>query len=245
MDNIENISGKVQSGQGQTRYYQDDPKIYVAVDCIIFGFDAGSLNILLFKRKVEPMAGEWSLIGGFLQENESLDQAAERILFKHTGLSNLYLEQLYTYGDMFRDPGARVVSTAYFALIKVEDYNEELGHKYGAKWFDIRNAPDLIFDHNIMVDKALRRLRRKSLSQPIGFELLPDKFTIPQLQKLYEAIHQTDLDKRNFRKKILSMNLLEKLEEKERAGSRKGAFLYRFDAEKYLKAVDSGFLFEI
>jgi 8-oxo-dGTP diphosphatase len=233
------------SGHMSVKFYDENQPFFVAVDCIIFGFDAGSLNILLLKRKFEPMAGAWSLIGGFLNENEGLDQAAERILFKHTGLSNLYLEQLYTYGDVLRDPGARVVSTAYFALIKVEDYNEELGQKYGAKWFDIRNAPPLIFDHNVMVDKALRRLRRKSLSQPIGFELLPDKFTIPQLQKLYEAIHQTELDKRNFRKKILSMNLLEKLEEKEKTGSRRGAFLYRFDTRKYNKAVDSGFLFEI
>jgi len=184
-------------------------------------------------------------MGGFLNDNESLDEAAERILFSLTGLRNLYLEQLLSYGEVERDPAARVISVSYYALINTEDYNNELGNKYGAKWFELPKKPALIFDHDEMLDKALRRLRRKTRSQPVGFELLPEKFTIPQLQKLYEAIHQVQLDKRNFRKRILAMNLLEKLSEKEKGASRKGAFLYRFDIEKYEEAINSGFLFEI
>jgi ADP-ribose pyrophosphatase YjhB (NUDIX family) len=197
------------------------------------------------KRKFPPLKGAWSLMGGFLNDGESLDEAAERVLFSLTGLRNLYLEQLNSYGEVKRDPAARVVSVSYYALIKTEDYKEELGVNYGAKWFDLSKKPTLIFDHDVMVDKALRRLRRKTRSQPIGFELLPEKFTIPQLQKLYEAIHQVQLDKRNFRKRILAMDFLEKLEEKEKGASRKGAFLYRFDIDKYEEAINSGFLFEI
>ena len=227
------------------KYYADNYFVYVAIDCIIFGFDNSSLNVLLVKRKVTPMKGAWSLMGGFIHEGESLDDAAGRILFSCTGLRDLYLEQLYCYGEVNRDPAARVISVSYYALIKTEDYKEELGLRYGAKWFEFAKKPALIFDHDIMIDKALRRLRRKSRSQPIGFELLPEKFTIPQIQKLYEAIHQIQLDKRNFRKRILAMNFLEKLQEKEKGASRKGAFLYRFDIDKYEEAINSGFLFEI
>jgi 8-oxo-dGTP diphosphatase len=226
-------------------YYAEHNRFYVAVDCIIFGFDKSTLKVLLVKRKFSPMKGGWSLMGGFLNENESLDEAAQRILVSLTGLRSPFLEQLLTYGELKRDPAERVISVSYYALINTEDYNEELGLSYGAKWFDLSKKPGLIFDHDEMLDKALRRLRRKTRSQPIGFELLPEKFTIPQLQKLYEAIHQVQLDKRNFRKRILSMHFLEKLDEKEKRASRKGAFLYRFDIEKYEQAVNSGFLFEI
>jgi len=215
------------------------------VDCIIFGFDYRQLKLLLIKRNFQPQKGKWSLVGGFLNAEESLDQSALRILNTLTGLNDIYLEQLYTYGEIKRDPGERVLSTAYYALINAEDYHLPINRESSAKWFPIEKIPSLIFDHNIMVDKAMRRLRRKSLSQPIGFELLPEKFTIPQMQKLYEAIHQRDLDKRNFRKKILSMGLLKKLEEKQKSGSRKGAYFYRFDKEKYDDLVSRGFHFEI
>jgi ADP-ribose pyrophosphatase YjhB (NUDIX family) len=215
------------------------------VDCIIFGFDYRQLKLLLIKRNFQPQKGKWSLVGGFLNAEESLDQSALRILNTLTGLNDIYLEQLYTYGEIKRDPGERVLSTAYYALINAEDYHLPINRESTAKWFPIEKIPSLIFDHNIMVDKAMRRLRRKSLSQPIGFELLPEKFTIPQMQKLYEAIHQRDLDKRNFRKKILSMGLLKKLEEKQKSGSRKGAYFYRFDKEKYDDLVSRGFHFEI
>jgi 8-oxo-dGTP diphosphatase len=227
------------------KYYSQNSKFYVAIDYIIFGFDKNSLNVLLMRRKVTPMKGAWSLMGGFIHEGESLDEAAGRILYSCTGLLDLYLEQLYTYGEVNRDPAARVLSVSYYALIKTEDYHEELGITYGSKWFELSKKPVLIFDHDIMLDKALRRLRRRSRSEPIGFELLPEKFTIPQLQKLYEAIHQVQLDKRNFRKRILAMHFLEKLNEKEKGASRKGAFLYRFDIDKYEEAINSGFLFEI
>jgi ADP-ribose pyrophosphatase YjhB (NUDIX family) len=228
-----------------TPFYSENTRFLVAVDCIIFGFDYRQLKLLLIKRNFQPQKGKWSLVGGFLETEESLDQSALRILNNLTGLNNIYLEQLYTYGEKKRDPGERVLSTAYYALINAEDYHLPINRESSAKWFPIEKIPSLIFDHNIMVDKAMRRLRRKSLSQPIGFELLPDKFTIPQLQKLYEAIHQRDLDKRNFRKKILSMGLLKKLEEKQKSGSRKGAFYYRFDKEKYDDLVSRGFHFEI
>jgi 8-oxo-dGTP diphosphatase len=228
-----------------TPYYVENTRFLVAVDCIIFGFDNIQLKLLLIKRNFLPQKGKWSLVGGFLEADESLDQAALRILNNLTGLNDIYLEQLYTYGEMSRDPGERVLSTAYYTLINAEDYHLPINRESMAKWFPIEKIPNLIFDHNIMVDKAMRRLRRKSLSQPIGFELLPEKFTIPQLQKLYEAIHQRELDKRNFRKKILSMGLLKKLDEKQKSGSRKGAFYYKFDKEKYDDLLSRGFHFEI
>jgi 8-oxo-dGTP diphosphatase len=226
-------------------YYSDKQKVYVAVDCIIFGFDNENLKLLLIKRDFEPGKDQWSLMGGFLHEDESLDHSAQRILKKLTGLGNIFLEQLYTYGETHRDPGARVLSVAYYALIRTEDYDETLGDKYGAKWFKISKVPQLVFDHNELADKALRRLKRKSRTEPIGFNLLPEKFTIPQMQSLYEAINQEKLDKRNFRRKILSMNLLTKLEEKERENSRKGAYLFRFDKKKYDELVGEGFSFEL
>lgn len=228
-----------------TVYYKEHTRFLVAVDCIIFGFDCNQLKLLLIKRNFSPQKGKWSLVGGFLQADESLDQAALRILHNLTGLSDIYLEQLYTYGEIKRDPGERVLSTAYYALINAENYHLPINRESSARWFPIEKIPKLIFDHNIMVDKAMRRLRRKSLSQPIGFELLPEKFTIPQLQILYEAIHQRELDKRNFRKKILSMGLLKKLDEKLKTGSKKGAFYYMFDKEKYDDLVSRGFHFEI
>jgi len=228
-----------------TPFYSENTRFLVAVDCIIFGFDYRQLKLLLIKRNFQPQKGKWSLVGGFLDAEESLDQSALRILNTLTGLNDIYLEQLYTYGEIKRDPGERVLSTAYYALINAEDYHLPINRESTAKWFPIEKIPSLIFDHNIMVDKAMRRLRRKSLSQPIGFELLPEKFTIPQMQKLYEAIHQRDLDKRNFRKKILSMGLLKKLEEKQKSGSRKGAYFYQFDKEKYDDLVSRGFHFEI
>lgn len=226
-------------------YYNEHKKFYVAVDCIIFGFDQDGLKLLLIKRKFEPMKGKWSLMGGFLQENESLDEAAARVLFHLTGLKGVYLEQLYTYGEVDRDPGERVISVAYYALIRTDDYKSDLGKQHGARWFLLERKPLLIFDHDVMVDKALRRLRRKTKSQPIGFELLPEKFTIPMLQRLYESIHGKKFDKRNFRKKIFQLNILKKLDEKEKSSSRKGAWLYKFDKKKYHKLAEAGMHFGI
>jgi len=225
--------------------YQHSEKHLVAVDCIIFGFEKGNLKLLLIKRQLEPSRGEWSLMGGFLFENESLDDAASRILNNLTGLKNVYLRQFYTYGDVHRDPGERVISVAYFALIKIQDQDNNLTKEYNARWFPFAEKPALIFDHDTMVGKALERLCFEAKSRPVGFELLPEKFTLPQFQSLYECIYQKSLDNRNFRKSILSTGILEKLNEKDHAGSKKGAWLYRFDKEKYQELVMNGFRFNL
>ena len=157
-----------------------------------------------------------------------------------TGVQRVLFRSLHAYGDVQRDPAARVVSIAYYALIDIETSNQQLNQTQQAAWFPINNIPELIFDHREICVKALKRLQRKSLSQPIGFELLPTKFTIPQLQQLYEAIHNETLDKRNFRKNILLLELITKLEEKNKEGSKKGAFLYVFNTEKYAALTESG-----
>jgi 8-oxo-dGTP diphosphatase len=228
-----------------TKYYIEYQKHFVAVDCIIFGFDEDELKILLYKRAFEPEKGSWSLMGGFLQPEESLDDAARRILQYCSGLTHLFMEQLFSFGEIRRDSYDRVVSVAYFSLIRKEDHDPEINKLTGAQWWPVSAMPKLIFDHKEMVIKALDMLKIRSQNRPIGFELLPRKFTIPQLQTLYEAIYLRKLDKRNFRKKILSMGILQKLEEKEKKSSKKGAFLYQFDKRKYNKLVEKGFHFEI
>ncbi len=225
-------------------FYSRHSKHFVAVDCIIFGFDQEKIHILLHKRKFEPYLGGWSLFGGFLFENEDLDSAAGRILNSLTGFTEIYLEQLYTYGKVERDK-ERVISVAYYALINTDQYSSLEGGEYDAVWIPLEDLPELVLDHNEMVQKALRRLRRKASSEPIGFELLPEKFTLPRLQKLYEAIYREDFDKRNFRKKLLAMGLLEKLNEKDKSGSKKGAFLFRFDKQKYDELLSNGIGFEL
>jgi len=184
-------------------------------------------------------------MGGFLQKDESIEDAAKRILHQLTGLSDVYMEQLYSFGELDRDPGDRIISVAYFALIKINDSDLELVKNHGATWIPISSLPQLIFDHNQMVERAMKKLQVRARTQPIGFELLPEKFTIPQLQGLYEAIYNKSLDKRNFRRKLLAMDLLEKLEEKEKESSRKGAWYYRFDAKKYEDLLKRGFNFEL
>ena len=226
-------------------YYVQQDKMYVATDCIIFGFDDGKLKLLIFKRRVEPLMGEWSLIGSFVKIDEDVDEAAKRVLAEITGLENVFMEELRTYGKAERDPGFRCISIAQYALIRIEGYDKELVEKHGAIWHDLDEIPNLVLDHNQMVQDALGRLRRKARYQPIGFELLPEKFTIPQLQQLYEAIYQNELDPRNFRKKVLSYNVLIKLEEKDKSSSRRGAFLYKFDDINYQKLLKSGYNFEV
>jgi len=223
--------------------YKNHQKILVAVDCIIFGFDGNQLKALLIKRGFEPEKGKWSLMGGFVGKKESADEAASRVLYHLTGMKNIYMEQLYTFSDINRDTAGRVISIAYFALININDYSEQLQHRHEAKWFPLHRIPPLIFDHKKMVMKAKELLRQKVANHPIGFELLPPKFTLPQLQSLYEAIYETPLDKRNFTKKMLSLGILNKLNEKERASSRKGAFYYVFDSAKYGKLQVNGVKF--
>ncbi len=224
-------------------YYTEHATFHVALDSIIFGFDDGELKLLIHKRKMDPARGQWSLFGGFLRREEGLDEGASRILHELTGLENIYMEQLQTYGEIDRDPAGRVISVAYYALIPAHRYSASYSKRYGATWVGLNELPELIMDHRLMVEKGLKRLRRRASTQPIGFELLPREFTMPQLQSLYEAIFQATLDKRNFRKKILSMDVLVKLNEKDMSSSRKGAYLYRFDRKKYRKLQESGMVF--
>jgi ADP-ribose pyrophosphatase YjhB (NUDIX family) len=219
----------------------------VAVDCIIFGYDIHEkeIKLLLVKRSFDPARGKWSLAGGFVEQAESLDVAAYRVLHNLTGLKNVFLKQLYSYGDVDRDPGARVISVAYWALIKIKDIDQKLSKKSGARWQSMTRLPELIFDHLVMVDRALSELRMQVRIKPVGFELLPEKFTLVQMLDLYEAIYQKNIDKRNFRKKILSMDILEKLDEKEKETSKKGAYYYRFIKERYKKLVRNGFYFSL
>jgi len=213
--------------------YPGETRILVAVDCIIFGFDGNDIKLLLVQRGLKPERGKWSLMGGFLQTQESLDQAADRILKKLTGLEGVYMEQLQTFGDPLRDPVERTLSVAYFALIDIHQYEKQLSNDYHAEWFLLKKTPELIFDHKKMMEMAKKQLRYKAALHPILFELLPAKFTIPQLQILYEGIYDTTFDNRNFSRKVLSTELLIKQKEKDKANSKKGAFYYRLDKRKY------------
>ncbi|WP_205764324.1 NUDIX hydrolase [Arenibacter sp. 6A1] len=225
------------------RTYTEQHKILVATDCIVFGFDEGVLKLLVFKRRINPFMGEWSLIGSFVDEEESVTEAARRVLLQFTGLENIFLKELRAYSDVDRDPGARCISIGQYALIRINEYDKEQVERHGAKWFAVDELPDMVLDHNRMISDALDRLKETARRKPLGFELLPEKFTIPQLQQLYEAIYQRRLDDRNFRKKLLSFGLLIKLDEKDKTSSKKGAFLYRFDHDKYKNLEESGFNF--
>ena len=220
--------------------YDQYHQFLLAVDCIIFGFDGEKLKALFIKRAFNPGMDKWSLMGGFVQGNEGVKEAASRILNQLTGLSNVYMEQLHCFGDVKRDPGGRVVSIAYFALINIADYSGEIMQEHNAKWFELKHIPALIFDHREMVTLAKERLQQKITNHPIGFALLPQKFTLRQLQTLYEAINETELDKRNFTRRILDLGILKKLDEKERGTSKKGSFYFVFDEQKYKKLDKEG-----
>ncbi len=212
--------------------HREKTRMLVAVDCIIFGFDGEHMKILLIKRGFEPEEGKWSLMGGFIEAHESLDEAANKILFQLTGLKGVYLEQLHAFGHPNRDP-ERTISVAYFALIDILKYENKLHENYHAEWFVTTEMPELIFDHNEMVVIAKQKIRYKAAHHPILFELLPKKFTIPQLQSLYEGVYNTRIDNRNFVRKLSSTGLLIKLEEKDKSSSRKGAFYFKLDKKKY------------
>lgn len=220
--------------------YEDQEKILVAVDCIIFGFDLSEIKLLLFKRKVAPLKGRWSLIGSFVKSDKTLEESAELVLKEYTGLQNIYLEELKTYSKVDRDPGGRVISTAFFSLIPLDDISSKLVKAYDAAWFGLNEIPDLILDHSEMVTYAIEKLKVKVNLRPIGFELLPEKFTLPQIQNLYESIFQMKFDTRNFRKKLLSLDILTRTEEKDKSTSKKGAYLYRFNKDKYDNFVAKG-----
>lgn len=219
-------------------FYSHLPRFYVAVDCIIFTLIGGRLNILLVRRDFEPEKGKWSLIGGFVKENESVDLAARRVLHDLTGLDNVFISQVGAFGDLGRDPGARVISVAYCALINFDEHDHQRIIGYGASWVPLEEMPQLYFDHPKMVEMALASLRRKFSSEPIGFNLLPEYFTLTQLQSLYESVLGEPLDKRNFRKRIADIECIEKTQLIDKSSSRRGAFLYRFDSGKYKATQD-------
>lgn len=218
-----------------SNYYSINPKFYVSVDCIIFGFYEGELNLLLLKRNFEPALGEWSLMGGFVQENESVDDAAKRVLAELTGLDQVYMEQVSSFGAIDRDPGERVVSIAYYALININEYDRELVQRHNAFWVNINELPPLIFDHQAMVEQARALMQQKASVAPIGFNLLPKLFTLSQLQSLYEAIYGEAIDKRNFRKRIAEMDYIEKTDLIDKTSSKRGAALYQFNEKVYRK----------
>lgn len=219
-----------------SNYYSINPKFYVSVDCIIFGFYEGELNLLLLKRNFEPALGEWSLMGGFVQENESVDDAAKRVLAELTGLDQVYMEQVSSFGAIDRDPGERVVSIAFYALININEYDRELVQRHNAFWVNINELPPLIFDHQAMVEQARALMQQKASVAPIGFNLLPKLFTLSQLQSLYEAIYGEAIDKRNFRKRIAEMDYIEKTDLIDKTSSKRGAALYQFNEKVYRKA---------
>lgn len=214
-------------------YYKEYSKVLVSVDVIIFGFDQNKLKVLIGRRQMDPGRGEWSLYGGFVSANEGIDDAAKRTLYGLTGLNNLYMRQVGAFGSIDRDPGERVISIAYYALINVKDYDEKLRKEHDVQWVDINEIPILYSDHNLMVEQALRIMRQKIKTSPISFQLLPQLFTLTQLQTLYEAVIGDEVDKRNFRKRIKEMDFIEKTDLIDKTGSKRGAYFYRFNKNAF------------
>jgi 8-oxo-dGTP diphosphatase len=222
------------------------PRPALTVDCVVFGLDDAGLHILLIERGGSPFEGDWALPGGFVHMDETLEEAARRELEEETGLKDVFLEQLYTFGAIDRDPRGRVVSVAYYALTNIRDHRVRAAtDARDAAWFEVAKLPALAFDHDQIIETAIERIRGKIAYRPIGFELLPKKFTLTQLQHLYETILQRDLDKRNFRKKVLSLGLLVALDELEKDVPRRRARLYRFDRKKYRQLEREGFELQI
>jgi 8-oxo-dGTP diphosphatase len=222
------------------------PRPALTVDCVVFGLDEAGLRVLLIERAAPPFEGEWALPGGFVHVDETIDEAARRELVEETGLSDVFLEQLYTFGEVDLDPRDRVVSVAYYALVNIRDHRVRgATDARDAAWFETRKLPRLAFDHAEIVNVAIERLRGKVAYRPIGFELLPKKFTLTELQHLYETILERPLDKRNFRKKVLSLGLLLELDEHEKNVPRRPARLYRFDRKKYRELEREGFELQI
>lgn len=206
----------------------NQPKYHVAVDCVIFGYDENELKLLLYPRRFEPSFHDWSLMGGFVQESESMDMAARRVLKLTVGLENIFLEQVGGFSEPNRDPGGRVISMAYYSLIRINEYDKDLVEERGGKWFSISSFPTLVFDHAEMVESALKKLQHKATYELIGIDLLPEFFTLTQLNNLYNAIFQRSFDAGNFRKKIASLKVLDRMAIKQTDTSKRGAFYFRF-----------------
>jgi 8-oxo-dGTP diphosphatase len=222
------------------------PRAALAVDCVVFGLDEGDLKVLLIRRGEDPHRGMWALPGGFVHMGETVDEAARRELREETGLHNLFLEQLYTFSGIDRDPRERVVSVAHYALVRSGDYELVADTDAAdARWFGVRALPGLAFDHTDIVDLALERLKGKVRYKPLGFELLAERFTLSELQHVYEAILEKPLDKRNFRKKVLKTGLLVGTDELQKEVAHRAARLYEFDRERYFELAAVGMNFEI
>jgi 8-oxo-dGTP diphosphatase len=218
----------------------------LSTDCVIFGFDNSQLKVLLIKLAVEPGKGLWALPGSNILQDEDLDSAARRVLKELTGLDNLYMEQFQSFGKVNRFPLFRVITITYFALVKIEDYSPEPGPKVSdAQWFSVNKLPELPFDHKEIIESANKRLKQRVRIKPIGFELLPKKFTLTQIQNLYETILGIKLDIRNFRKKILGLNMLKDLNELQKGVPHRAPKLYKFDKRSYNKLKEKGFNFEL
>lgn len=228
------------------RYKYDYPRPAVTVDAVVFGLDERALQVLLIERDLAPFIGCWALPGGFVKMDESLEEAVRRELLEETGLQDVFLEQLFSFGDPGRDPRGRVISVGYYGLVNIRDHRVRAAtDARNAAWYPVSRRPELAFDHDRIIQTALERLQGKVRYQPIGFELLPPKFTLTQLQHLYETILDRPLDKRNFRRKILDMGLLQELDELEQGVAHRAARLYKFDRMQYKKLVKQGFNFEL
>ena len=216
-----------------TQYYDQYTKVFVSVDCIIFGFDGKNLQVLIGKRQMDPGRGEWSLYGGFVGAQEDLEHAANRVILDLTGMKNLFIQQIGAFGRIDRDPGERVISIAYCTLINVKDYDDKLRIQHGLEWVSLNELPHLYSDHNQMIADAISQLRRRINSEPLSFRLLPKLFTLTQLQHVYEAVLGEEIDKRNFRKRIKDIDFIEKTELIDKVTSKRGAALYRFNKKVY------------
>lgn len=227
-------------------YTYDYPRPALTVDCVVFGLGGGELKVLLIQRKQPPCQGQWAFPGGFVDMDETLDAAARRELEEETGVKDLFLEQLYTFGAVDRDPRGRVITVAYYALVNLDEHPATAASDAEAvDWFPAFELPALAFDHDEMFGRAIARLQGKLRYEPIGFELLPQQFTLSQLQQLYETVLNQTLDKRNFRKKILRMDLLIDTGNKQQHVPHRAAQLYRFDEAKYKALKQAGFVFEL
>jgi 8-oxo-dGTP diphosphatase len=217
----------------------------LSIDCVVFGFKDSSLSVLLVKHDAGVAKGKWALPGGWIQYNESLDKAAYRILTAQTAVQNIFLEQFHVFGELNRFPSKRVITVCYYALVNVENFELHAGPTVSeVVWFNVKEVPKMCFDHNKIFEKCFAHLQHKIQYEPIGFNLLPKKFTLLQLQELYEAILETKLDKPNFRRKFIKMDLLVPAKEKQKDVSHRAAQLYQFDKKVYDRLKEKGFSFE-